>query len=63
MMKNILPQKGIRFLEMPKLEISDEEICTSKIRKYLRNSDYAKAFTLVPETTKRFIVQQVNESI
>ena len=62
-MKNILPQKGIRFLEMPKLEISDEEICTSKIRKYLRNADYAKAFTLVPETTKRFIVQQVNESI
>lgn len=59
-MGRILPRKGIQYVEIPKLSIGDEEVNTSKIRKYLKNKDYSKAFTLLPQTTRDYLSDQLN---
>lgn len=58
-MKRILPQKGIRVVEIPRIAIGSEVISASRVRKYLEIEDYEKVFALVPETTKRYLMQQI----
>lgn len=59
LLKDILPQKGMAYIEIPKLKVEAESVNTVKIRRYLRNAEYSKAFALLPETTKQFIVEQM----
>lgn len=58
-MERILPQKGITYTEFPRLVIDDMVISTAGMRKYLRNSEYDKAFALLPETTKQYLMKQL----
>lgn len=52
-MKEILPQKGISYVEIPTMP-GGEDLCTSKIQRYLRKEEYDKAFEMLPESTKRY---------
>lgn len=58
-MKKILPEKGITFVEIPRITIGDEIISASKIRKYLKEENYEKAFSMLPETTRQYLLQQI----
>lgn len=58
-MKAILPQKGIKYVEIPRLSAGDEVISASRIRKYLREEEYEKAFAMLPETTIHYILEQI----
>lgn len=57
-MREILPNKGIEFIELPRIIIDKEVVSASVVRKYLQEREYKKAFALVPETTKRYLEQQ-----
>lgn len=59
-MKKILPQKGISFVEIPRMEIEGEVVSASKVRKYLKEEDYDGAWSLLPETTKMHLRQQLD---
>lgn len=60
-MRKILPQKGISFVEIPRIETGEGEIISaSKVRKYLKEEDYGSAWTLLPETTKRHLKRQID---
>lgn len=59
-MRKILPQKGIRFVEIPRLVINGERVCTRQIQKYLEDGEYDKAFSLVPESTKQYLTGLLN---
>lgn len=57
-MRKILPQKGIEFVEFPRITIDKEVVSASAVRRYLQECEYKKAFVLVPETTKRYLERQ-----
>lgn len=59
-MRKILSQKGIRFVEIPRLVIDGERVCTKQIQKYLEDEEYDKAFSLVPESTKQYLTGLLN---
>ncbi len=56
-MKEILPKKGIQFIEFPRIVVDNEVVSASAVRKYLEQKEYKKAFNLVPEITKHFLKQ------
>lgn len=58
-LKKILPQEKIEFIEIPSLFIESEIVSSSKIRSNLRYGEYDKVFTRVPETTKKYLLNQV----
>ncbi len=58
-MRNVLPQKGISFVEFPRIEIEDEVISASRVRKVLKDGEYDKAWQLVPETTRQYLEKQI----
>lgn len=58
-MKRILPKKGIRIVELPRITIGSEIVSASRVRRYLETEEYEKAFILVPETTKEYLLQQI----
>lgn len=58
-MGRVLPQKGITYVEIPKLEIEGENVNTVKIRNYLKNAEYTKAFVSLPDTTRKYLMQQL----
>lgn len=58
-MKRILPQKGITFVEIPRIMTEEEIVSASRVRKYLEIEDYEKAFSLLPETTIQYIKGQM----
>lgn len=57
-MQKILPDKGIRFIEIPRKAIDGQIVSASIVRKHLEKEEYEKAFALVPETTKRYLKKQ-----
>lgn len=59
-MRRILPQKGISFVEIPKMMIEGEDISTLQVQKHLEDEEYDKAFALVPESTKQYLMEQLN---
>lgn len=58
-MRKILPQKGITFVEIPRINAGSEIISASKVRKYLEEENYERAFAFLPETTKQYFAQQI----
>ena len=55
-MKHILPQYGIKFTEIPRLRLKEEEcISASKVREYLNHNDWTAVADFVPETTMRYL--------
>ena len=57
-MKKILPNKGIEFVEFPRITINKEVVSTSTVRKYLEEREYEKAFALVPQSTMEYLERQ-----
>lgn len=57
-MKNVLSQKGIEFVQIPRKKIQGQIISASKVRKYLSDGEYEKAYMLVPQTTKIYLMNQ-----
>lgn len=59
-MRKVLPQKGISFVEVPRVTIDGEIVSTSMVHEYLQCGEYNKAFKLVPESTKQYLMKQFN---
>lgn len=55
-MRKILPQKGISFIEIPKMKQNDNIVSTSMVQNYLACKEYDKALELVPESTRRCLM-------
>lgn len=58
-MKRVLPQKGINYVEIPRLETEGEVISASRVRRYLKIEEYEKAFELLPKTTRKYLMKQL----
>lgn len=58
-MKRILPQKGIAYVEIPRMTVEGEFVSASRVRKYLEEKDYEKALFMVPESTKQYLMKQI----
>lgn len=59
-MKRVLQEKGISFIEIPPMLLDGEVISTLLVQKYLECKEYDKAFSLVPESTKEYLMVQFN---
>lgn len=59
-LEQTLPQKGIKYVELPKKEIGNEIISSYDIRKYLRDEEYDKAFALLPASTREYLTMQID---
>ncbi len=58
-MSAVLPQKGITFVEIPRLKVDGAIVSASAVRTYLRHGEYSKAFKLLPETTRKYLKEQM----
>lgn len=58
-MRRILPANGIEFVEIPKMAVGGEKVCTKQIQQYLEDEQYDIAFAFVPESTKRYLMRQL----
>ena len=58
-MRKVLPQKGISFVEFPRIEIEGEVISASRVRNALKDREYDKVWQLVPETTRQYLKKQI----
>lgn len=58
-MKEILPREEIAFVEIPRITAGNEIISASRVRKYLEEQKYDKAFALLPETAKKHFMEQI----
>ncbi|MDE7431453.1 MAG: adenylyltransferase/cytidyltransferase family protein, partial [Lachnospiraceae bacterium] len=54
-MKEILPQKGIELVEIPRMDVEGEIVSASRVRNYMECGEYRKAFRLLPDTTISFL--------
>jgi len=54
-MRKILPQYGIEFCEIPRLEKKDQIISASRVRYLLERGAWEEALVLVPETTAQYL--------
>lgn len=59
-MKELLPSKGITYVEVPKMMIDGEIIRSSRIRRHIRKQEYGKAFIMMTEPTKRYLSRQLS---
>lgn len=57
-MRRILPEYGIEFLEIPRIEKEGEVISASKVRRLLEERDFHEIKRLVPESTYRYLVDK-----
>ncbi|MDD4600363.1 [Citrate [pro-3S]-lyase] ligase [bioreactor metagenome] len=57
-MKDILPQRGINVIEMPRLEINGEIISASKVRQAIRDNDWQTVQKMVPEVTYDYLLSE-----
>ena len=58
-MSRILPQYGIKFIEIPRLKSEGEEISASKARELLKTRQFDKLKKLVPEKTLKYLKEFV----
>lgn len=58
-MNRVLPQKGIAFVEIPRITEEDVFVSASRVRTYLKNDMCDKAFALLPESTIQYLKQQM----
>lgn len=59
-MKELLPQKGITFVEIPRYVLNNQVVSTSQIKEYIEEKKYDKAFSFLTETTKQYLMYQLN---
>lgn len=57
-MKKILPQKGIKLIEIPRKESCGQCISASLVRKYLEDNAAGQLGLLVPESTQKVIFKE-----
>ena len=57
-MKKALPPRGIELLEIPRKEKEGEAVSASRFRFLLDQGEREKAFSLVPESTKNYILEK-----
>lgn len=62
-MEQVLGQYGIRLVEIPRKEVQGRAISASYVREALRTDDYASLATLVPDTTREFLLSSEASSI
>lgn len=60
-MKKILPEYGIKFVEIPRKCIGDEVISASYVRKLLNEKKYETIRKLVPDTTFCYLQREFND--
>lgn len=60
-MKQILPEYGIEFIEIPRVEQSGEPVSASLVRKYLKEKNWVEILKLVPESTYEYLYQKYNQ--
>lgn len=58
-MRKVLPEKGVTFIEVPRMAAEGEIISSLLIQKYLEIEDYDKAFSLVPASTQQYLAKQL----
>lgn len=56
-MKRILPEYDIEFIEIPRKENGGTCISASRVRKYLKQGEVEKAYELLPESTRQYLIQ------
>lgn len=59
-MGRVLSQRGISFVEIPRAKIEGESVRSALVEKYLECGEYDKAFRLLPDSTKRYLMAQMN---
>lgn len=57
-MKKILPNYGIDFWEIPRLEIGNETVSASKVRKLLQEKKFNEIKALVPYSTYKYLIKR-----
>lgn len=55
-MKELLPQKGIQVVEVPRLKIGVEAVSASRVRELIKRGEVEKTRELVPESTYSYLV-------
>lgn len=58
-MRRILPQKGINYVEIPRMVSGEESVKSSTVCKSLKKGEYDKAFDLLPGTTQKYLGLQM----
>lgn len=61
-MNKILPQHGIRFVEIPRKMFGDGVISASRVRKLLDENDFEEIRNLVPDSTYQYLVARNNDN-
>ena len=54
-MRYMLPNYGIEFMEIPRLEQAQQVISASRVRSLLQENDFEAIAKLVPNTTLEFL--------
>lgn len=54
-MKRILPTKGIEVVEIERKSSGNSSISASRVREYMENQEFEKAYELVPKTTQKLL--------
>ncbi len=57
-MKRILPENGIRLIEIPRKKINGRLISASLVRKCLEDDDMETLYGLIPETTRNILFSE-----
>lgn len=58
-MQKILPTKGVVYVEIPRIKSGKKIVSASKVRQYMKEAEYDEAFSMLPETTVRYIKEQM----
>lgn len=59
----VLPQKGIKVVEMPRLAINGEIISASKVRQAIRDNDWQTVRRMVPDSTYLYLISDEGKLI
>lgn len=62
-MMDILPRKGVKVVEMPRLEINGEIISASKVRQAIRDNDWKTVKSMVPDSTYSYLMSEEGKLI
>lgn len=57
-MKKILPLYGVQLVEMPRIEMDNEAISASIVRKHLRRGELDRVRRLVPEEVYQYLIKR-----
>lgn len=58
-MQKILPSKGVVYVEIPRIKSGKKIVSASKVRQFMKEAEYDEAFSMLPETTVRYIKEQM----